>query len=351
MKKLSVVLCAMVLVFGFMGAKVGAVEYSVIDLGYDSSGGHTGNIGLNSYGQVVGDFGGSGCRLWENGAITELGTLGGQHSSATDINKFGQIVGDSSTNTGSSQAFSWKNGVMTDLGVLFAGGNSFAYGINESGSIVGRSDNVTGGGTSAFLWQNGVMSPLGVNGVLGDALAINNPGQIVGYYYQVDGGHYYQTACIWENGVVADLGSGQAYGINDMGQVIGHSGWQASLWKNGSQKNLGLLGGSQSMAFAINNHGQAVGWSDIAEDEEHAFFWEDGVITDLNDLIDPSSGWELLVGNDINDNGQIVGLGILNGEHRAFLASPVPIPSAILLLGTGLIGLVGIRRKIGKEGI
>jgi len=36
-------------------------------------------------------------------------------------------------------------------------------------------------------------------------------------------------------------------------------------------------------------------------------------IRDLNNLIDPSLGWELLRANAINDQGQIVGLGALSG--------------------------------------
>ena len=37
------------------------------------------------------------------------------------------------------------------------------------------------------------------------------------------------------------------------------------------------------------------------------------------------------------------------GEHKlTFSASPVPIPSALLLFGGGLLGLVGIRRKLKK---
>jgi len=46
----------------------------------------------------------------------------------------------------------------------------------------------------------------------------------------------------------------------------------------------------------------------------HAFLYTDGTgIRDLNNLIDPSLGWELLRANAINDQGQIVGLGALSG--------------------------------------
>ena len=55
--------------------------------------------------------------------------------------------------------------------------------------------------------------------------------------------------------------------------------------------------------------------------DNYAFLWQDGVLTDLNDLIPPGSDWELLVAYDINDYGQIVGYGRLAGEFQAFLLS------------------------------
>ena len=47
----------------------------------------------------------------------------------------------------------------------------------------------------------------------------------------------------------------------------------------------------------------------------------------------------------INNLGQITGFGIINGQTHAFLATPVPIPGAALLLAPVLLGLVGFRRK------
>jgi probable HAF family extracellular repeat protein len=43
---------------------------------------------------------------------------------------------------------------------------------------------------------------------------------------------------------------------------------------------------------------------------------------DLNNLIPANSGWFLQAANAINDKGQIVGEGTLNGQIEAFLLTP-----------------------------
>ena len=76
------------------------------------------------------------------------------------------------------------------------------------------------------------------------------------------------------------------------------------------------------MAWAVNTSGDIVGQSPNASGTPHAFLWKGGVMQDLNDLVDPASGWVLAVAYGINDAGVIVGDGLLNGAVRGFRLTP-----------------------------
>lgn len=69
----------------------------------------------------------------------------------------------------------------------------------------------------------------------------------------------------------------------------------------------------------------------------------DDTIIDLNDLLVNGAGWELIEAADINDVGQIVGQGRINGAEHGFLLTPVPEPAALGLLT--LCNLVLMRRR------
>ena len=79
---------------------------------------------------------------------------------------------------------------------------------------------------------------------------------------------------------------GEAYAVNDRGEAVGWSGAtpptaHAVLWRDGMAIDLGTLGGAQSRAWDINDRGQIVGESEVASGDFHAFLWEDGMMHDL----------------------------------------------------------------------
>ncbi len=111
--------------------------------------------------------------------VRDLGTLGGA-SIGRDINDSGQVVGQSLNTSGEAQAFLWENGRMTNLGTL-GGLTSFARGIDDSGRVVGFSRN-SNNQVRAFLAQNGNMTSLGtLTGFSSsEAWHTNDSGMVVG---------------------------------------------------------------------------------------------------------------------------------------------------------------------------
>ena len=139
--------------------------------------------GVNNAGDVVG-FAGTAF-LYKNGTVTNLGTLGGNNSTAYDINNNGAIVGSAETLSNMDHAFAYINGLMTDLGILSGDDESYANAINDNGLIVGRSETSVADQT-AFLYD-GTLHNLNdllttpTTFELWEATDINNSGQIVGW--------------------------------------------------------------------------------------------------------------------------------------------------------------------------
>jgi probable HAF family extracellular repeat protein len=293
--------------------------------GFDQFGtlGGTSSFGLsiNDEGVVVGrsDLGVGNqtrpFRVLPGGTMENLGTLGGNFGSANDVNASGVITGSAST-ASTSRAFIWQEGVgMTDIGNFTPTGLSSGQAINAAGHVAGQGT-TSRGELHAFWWDGATMTDLGTleMGTSSLALGMNDADAVVG------------------------LSTTDALGTS----------FHAFLWSNGAgMVQLDELAPFDTRAFDINNGGDAVGWSWIdAVGNARAVLWEDGgAATDLNDCIPAGSGWLLNDARGINDAGQIVGNGELNGAPRAFLLTPVPEPLSGILAG---IAAGAIIRRRGR---
>src|ERR1700751_3094482 len=267
---------------------------------------------------------------WKHGEIENLGTLGGNTSGAISISNSGLVTGWSETSildssrVAETHAFLWKDGSLLDLGTL-DGPVSFGQDVNDKGQVIGFSfiDPTT---VHPFFWENGTMIDLTLGGTDGDSGLVNSHGQSIGV--STLPGDIERHAFLWSGGEVHDLGTlggtrSRPLGLSEDGHVAGASltmndeTIHAVLWRNLKIKDLGTVAGDAcSFAWGLNSKDQVVGIS-LPEPCDfsvaRAFLWENGSMVDLNALIPPNSGLQLVYAEAINDAGEIVGIGVPPG--------------------------------------
>jgi probable HAF family extracellular repeat protein len=241
-----------------------------------------------------------------------------------------------------SPAFMWRNGSLTNIGLLPGGCASLPVGINERGTIVGVSDSDIIDPQTGFaeiradLRKDGHIRDLGTfgghNGLSSD---VNNHDIVVGGAENEDPDPFGFARAVlglptptawqafaWNNGKLHKLGTlggpdSFAFFINDSNEINGLSFTNAIvnpttglptvepfIWKNGRMRSLGSLGGTFAYVSNITNHSEIVGYSYLAGDAAaHAFDWKPRQgMKDLGALggTFSSASW-------VNEAGEIVG--------------------------------------------
>ena len=252
---------------------------------------------------------------------------------------------------------------LTDLGT-FGGPQSFlnisAQVLNDQGVVTGYADTSTPDPLcyfddcfypNAFQWQDDVLTNLGAlpGSQWSTTLWISGNGLIAGWSENGETdpltGFPELRGVLWSGGQITDLGTLEggyeslATAVNNERQVVGFetntipdpfcspfflcpTQTRAFLWQNGVNQDLGTLGGPDALAALVNDHGQIAGNSYTSYipnpltgvPQIDPFLWQDGRMIDLGSLGGPTG-----FANYLNNRGQVVGQMDLPAVFHPFL--------------------------------
>jgi probable HAF family extracellular repeat protein len=256
---------------------------------------------------------------------TPISPPGFTQDTVTGINNLGEIVGSNPSGY-PGEVFTYGGGSYTTF--FGPGPVTITGGINDLGQFVGYSHLVTDYIIDRAFLYNGstfqdIVLPQVGGGLFGSRpTGINNSDQIVGNPAFLDSG-----------GNFTDL-NGPPNGISNAGEIVGYyynNGFHGYLYNNGTYTTLDdplatnrpvdtSINGSPTLgtvATAINDLGEIVGYYNDALGTRHGFLYSHGTYVTLDNPAGTAGTY--LTG--INNNGQIVGDYIDNNGTHGFLAT------------------------------
>ncbi len=334
-------------------------SYTAIELPSLGGTGHSYAYDINEDGLIVGNSpradGIVAACYWQDGLIYELPPLGDANNSsyAESINNLGVIAGGSPYNVTypNNHGVQWTAGTVSEV---FDGG--MARDINSTGVVVGAAY-ISFKHYHPMKWDNGVLTDLGLlsGANLGEANAINDIGDIVG-----NGG----GPVLWRGGAIIGLPpitgtgrTGEALTINNAGQVAGYTRMgnvniRACVWENDGTtvRPLQTVGPhSEDWVTHINDAGVPVG---NTVTPSLGYIWENGVRVAIDDIAHGVDQMRIIRPRSINNRGEIVGEGrvgsVGNYRYPAALYRPDP---AELTLAPPTPGVAGVTNTLAVSGL
>ena len=293
-----------------------------------------------------------------------LDTLGGFSSAAVAINNSDTAVGTASVSGSTEIAAVWSADGNAHRPGPFANGTAGSLNdINQRGTITGTAGFSNGAVNAAIIRGNRLISLGTLGGIQSEGRGISDRGHVVGVSKTADtGSGSYTHAFLYFRGEMEDIGTlpngktSVAAKVNSRGEVVGTAAVgpesteccdptpeHAFLYRNGTLRDLGTFSGNDphllSKGIDINEHGDVLGWSQIADPSRpfevvrHPFLYRKGQMLDVTTLIAPNDplaayaqftdpaaindqGWIAVNGYDVRDNIARVYL-LVPKKHRS----------------------------------
>jgi uncharacterized membrane protein len=281
-------------------------------------------FGINIHRQIVGsdyppDFSYSKPMFWANphSAPIVLPGLPDGFNPAADINARGEIVGQAvPADESSVLPVYWANSTTNAIYLPPVSDElpfGVAFAINDNGGIVGDACDPDFIECHVAYWPSSTSTPV----------TLASPG-----------GDFIYTDIGFSSGYVVD------HAINNNGSMVGfaynadYSQLRAVYWADNSSQPVILSTNDDypnSIAESINDNGQIVGTAYNADfSASHGFVWltPDSPGIDLTTVIQPNTGYEVVVARSINNRGEIAGGAFLDGVMLGHAIVLVPVHTA-----------------------